>query len=219
LAKWVRNVLVVEDEPLLAWMIVESLNASDFKAHAANNALQARSLVESVDPDVAILDINLGIGPNGIEFGHWLHRTHPETLLVFLTKSTDPRVWARAEDGQWPLPPNSLLLSKESILDSQMLIEKINLGLANLAAPPLSETKSEFAKITKTQMEILRLAAQGLSNSAIAEIRDTGEKTVEKHLQAVYEALEIKQSPNSNRRVEAVRRFLRAAGSIPVDSH
>jgi DNA-binding NarL/FixJ family response regulator len=68
-------------------------------------------------------------------------------------------------------------------------------------------------------MEILRLAAQGLSNSAIAEIRDTGEKTVEKHLQAVYEALEIKQSPNSNRRVEAVRRFLRAAGSIPVDSH
>ena len=61
-------------------------------------------------------------------------------------------------------------------------------------------------------MEILRLAALGLTNAAIARNRNTQERTVEQRLQAIYAALDIPVHGDFNPRVEAVRRYIASAG-------
>ena len=68
---------MVEDEPLIASLIADSLTKEGFEAATARNAVEARDQVRNTDPDAAVIDINLGAGPSGTQFGQWLHRTHP----------------------------------------------------------------------------------------------------------------------------------------------
>lgn len=77
------------------------------------------------------------------------------------------------------------------------------------------EPESPLTKLTRVQSEILRLTALGLTNGAIARYRSTNERTVEQRLQSVYQALGISINTDVNPRVEAVRRYIMAAG-IPV---
>jgi len=53
-------------------------------------------------------------------------------------------------------------------------------------------------------MEVLRLAAEGLNNKAIAERTGLMVSTVENHLQVIYRTLDVQQ-PDQNSRVAACR--------------
>ncbi|MDA2989624.1 MAG: response regulator, partial [Actinomycetota bacterium] len=105
--EWRRRILVVEDEPLIASLIADSLTREGFDVAIAHDALQAREQVQATDPDAALIDINLGSGPNGMHFGQWLHRTHPYVALVFLSRHVDPRT---AGIEEWDVPPGSSFL-------------------------------------------------------------------------------------------------------------
>ena len=63
-----------------------------------------------------------------------------------------------------------------------------------------------LAALTTRQLEVLRMAAQGLTNAAIAQARGSSERSVELLLHAVFEALEIETSGAISPRVEAIRR-------------
>ena len=83
-------------------------------------------------------------------------------------------------------------------------------------SPPDDRSEGPLSGLTTTQLEILRLAALGLTNAAIARNRKTQERTVEQRLQAIYAALGIPVNGDVNPRVEAVRRYIQAAG-MPED--
>lgn len=216
MSSWRRRVLVVEDEPLVGTLLSQALEHAGFTARAATSALEARALVASFDPDAALIDINLGPGPSGLEFGHLLHRTHPHVALVFLTKYFDPRA---TSGSTWTVPAGSAFLSKDRITDPAVLTACLESALREDGSPIRHDlaSSSSLAALTETQMEILRLAALGLTNSAIARRRGTAERTVEQRLQATYEALGIPVSPDINPRVESIKRYIVEAG-LPVDT-
>lgn len=214
-AAWRRRIMVVEDEALVSALLCDVLSRAGFQAQACKSSLEAKSMVRDFDPDGALIDIHLGDGPSGLHLGHLLKRTHPHMGLVFLTKFHDPRVTGRQGPS---VPPGSAFLAKDLVEDSDMLLEALEGVLRDTRAPHLfmSAPAPGLEALTRTQLEILRLAACGLTNAGIARHRHTNERTVEQRLQSVYRVLGIPDHPDVNRRVEAVRQYIAAAG-MPGD--
>jgi DNA-binding NarL/FixJ family response regulator len=66
-------------------------------------------------------------------------------------------------------------------------------------------------RLTARERDVLALMAEGLSNSGIARRLFLSAKTVEAHIAAIFDALDLANGGDVNRRVRAVVAFLRAA--------
>lgn len=207
-SEWVRRLLVVDDEALVRTLLSEALRSAGFDVATAENAAEARVIVDDFDPDAAVIDIHLGSGPSGLHLGHALHRSNPDVGLVFLTKYHDRT--AGGVDG-WDVPDGSAFLAKDRITDTTALTSAIESVLRGGSLPD-ERSEGPLSSLTATQLEILRLAALGLTNAAIGKIRNTKERTVEQRLQAIYIALGIPVTGDHNPRVEAVRTYIQSAG-------
>lgn len=205
---WRRRIVVVEDETLVATLVAELLSRHSFEVQTAHSAAEARQVIAAFDPDAALVDIHLGAGPSGLHLGHALRHTHPEMGIVFLSRFTDPAVAGLREVD---IPEGCGFIAKEQVTDAEVLIAAINSALRGEVVIE-GRSDSTLGQLTPTQNEILRLAATGMTNSAIAKHRNTSERTVEMRLKSVYAALGIEVTPNVNPRVEAVRQYIEAAG-------
>jgi len=77
-------------------------------------------------PEVAVLDYNLGKGPNGIDLANQLRRIQPDIAIVLLTAFLDP---AQLDKRIAELPEGSRYLIKHSVTKVDVLIEEINQAL------------------------------------------------------------------------------------------
>ena len=77
-------------------------------------------------PDVAVLDYNLGKGPNGIDLANQLRRIQPDIAIVLLTAFLDP---AQLDKRIAELPDGSRYLIKHSVTKIEVLIEEIDQAL------------------------------------------------------------------------------------------
>jgi CheY-like chemotaxis protein len=73
-------------------------------------------------PDVAVLDYNLGKGPNGIDLAKQLRRIQPEIGIVLLTAFLNP---AELDSKISQLPAGSRYLVKHSVSDIKVLVNEI----------------------------------------------------------------------------------------------
>jgi DNA-binding NarL/FixJ family response regulator len=67
-----------------------------------------------------------------------------------------------------------------------------------------------LARLTGRERDVLALMAQGRSNPAIADELAVGAKTVETYVRAIFQKLDLEETPDGNRRVQAVLRWLQA---------
>lgn len=110
MSAFLRRILVVEDEGLMSALLLKVLEESGFQVRTAGDVLEARRLVDQFDPDAALLDIDLGDGPSGLDLAHALHVQYPHIALVFLTKHPDLRSAGVPEDR---LPEHCGFLRKD----------------------------------------------------------------------------------------------------------
>ena len=73
-------------------------------------------------PDVAVLDYNLGKGPNGIDLANQLRKMQPEIGIVLLTAFLNP---AELDSKISQLPAGSRYLVKHSVSDIKILVKEI----------------------------------------------------------------------------------------------
>ena len=203
--------MVVEDEPLVASLLAEVLRSADFIVKTVSNVLEARATVADFDPDAALIDIHLGDGPSGLHLAHVLHATRPDVAIVFLTKHPDRRTAGLADAD---LPPNCGFLRKDKVTDTAYLLAGIDAVLTDRPRDVRHDLLDDrpLATLTPKQVDALRMAALGMTNAAIARERGTSERNIEKLLTNAFEALGITPDPDVNPRVEAVRRYIEAAG-------
>jgi DNA-binding NarL/FixJ family response regulator len=204
-------VLVVEDESLMSSLLADVLTAAGFDVDVAGNVLEARESVKAFDPDIALLDISLGEGPSGLDLAHVLHASRPDIALVFLTKHPDRRT-AGLEGAE--VPPGCGFLRKDMVTDTSYLLEAIEAVLAEHPGQVRHDLSPDrpLAELTTKQVDVLHMAAQGLTNGAIARERGTSERSVEMLLHSVFHTLDIPTHGDVNPRVEAIRRYIDAAG-------
>jgi len=208
-----RRLLVVEDEPLMASLLSEVLVAQGFVVHTAANTLQARTAVDSFDPDAALLDISLGEGPSGLDLAHVLDRKYPHIALLFLTKHADARTAGLADQD---LPAGCGFLRKDRVRDTGYLLQSLESVLAERPdrVRDDQDPANPLASLSSQQLEVLRLMALGYTNDYIARLKGASLSSVERWVMQVFRTLGIDTRGDLNPRVEAVRRFI-AAASLP----
>ena len=206
-----RRLLLVEDEPMVAALLQETLEAAGYEVLTAYSALEAKSKAKEFDPDIAILDINLGGGPSGVDLSFLLHKSYPGIALALLTKHPDLRT---AGFNKEDVPPGCGFIRKDMVTNSQHILEAIESVIASQEGFRQDRDPSgPLGNLTSTQVKALRLVAQGYTNAEIAKRRNTSVRAVEQLLATVFTNLEIDVEGPINPRVEAVRKFISAAGT------
>lgn len=97
-ADFARDILIVEDEVLIAWMIESLLEDAGFQSiRLATSAVDALDRANERAPELIISDINLGVGDNGIEAAIRMRQIAPAPV-VFISAYVDGPARARIAD-------------------------------------------------------------------------------------------------------------------------
>lgn len=206
-----RRLLVVEDEPLMASLLADTLRAAGFEVATAGDVKQARAQIDTFDPDMALLDIALGNGPTGVHLAHLLSVSRPDIAVLFLTRHPDAE---SASSEGLELPPNVGFLRKHMVSDTAYLLDAIEKVFAERAEEvrQLGCPGQGIDGLSAQQMRVLRLLAEGHNNTEIARRSGMSVKSVERWIDAIYRELELERAEGLNRRVEAARRYYLGVG-------
>lgn len=205
--------IVVEDDPFARATVAASLRLHGVDVVAeCGNAGDAVRAAETHAPDVAVTDLDLGGGPNGMVVAHALRRALPSIGVVMLTSYSDPRMLG-ATLAQ--VPEGTEYVVKQSVTDTAML--GLAIDRAILAAPgatrprPVTAAPTQ-ADLTDVQLETLRLVAEGLTTTEIARRRGVSAGSVERTIARVGRILGVEAGEGENQRVLLTRAFLRLTG-------
>lgn len=202
-----QKLLLVEDNLFMRTLISEVLEAEGFDLAIAETASEAIKLATSFDPDAAILDVELGSGPNGFDVARILRETSPEIGIVFLTNIPEPKTIGVDNRA---VPKDAAYLVKDSVADVNLLVKAIGASLRGRIAPELRQdrTQHNLSNLSRSQLDLLHMAALGLSNTEIAQRRGTTIRAVENLFKRAIEAAGIEVGPGEHGRVLAVRKYI-----------
>ncbi|MBB6099921.1 DNA-binding NarL/FixJ family response regulator [Deinobacterium chartae] len=160
----------------------------------AGNGAQALELCATLRPDVVVMDVNMP-EMGGIEATRQIKRAHPQIAVIGLSAHDDEAfVMALLEAGAAGYllkdAPGQELINAihaarrgESVIApqlTQMLLKRVRQG-----------TPERAYNLTDREREVLLEAARGFSNKEIAKRLDISPKTVEVHLSALFEKLDV----------------------------
>lgn len=203
------RVLVVDDDDFTRTTLTSALGAHGLDVIAAEGSVEsAMAVARSKEFDVAVLDLDLGPGPTGIDLAHGSRRLRPEVGIVMLTSFSDPRLLSSSLAD---LPIGSSYVVKQSLQSMDLLIAAIEAAAVGegIGTPDLSVTG-----LTDAQVETLRLLACGLSNAEIARVRVVTEKSVEQAIARTAKRLSVSATSDVNQRVALAREYFRLTGAM-----
>jgi DNA-binding response OmpR family regulator len=113
-----RKILIVEDELIIAKVYSMFLQSRGFQVlGTCASAEQAYKVLESNQPDLVIMDIQLAGNTNGIDLAKQL-RANNNTPIIFTTGNSGVETVKRTREIS-----NTVVLSKP--IDNQLLLEQI----------------------------------------------------------------------------------------------
>jgi DNA-binding NarL/FixJ family response regulator len=207
-----RSVLVVEDDRLTLGLLAETLTQAGFVVGAAANASEARRMWSIMDPDAVVLDVDLGPGVNGFDLADAFRAQVPHLAILFLSNLPDARFAGR---NPATLPADAGYVRKDQLADSKALVIALDAVLRGSGRDvPRHDRDPErpMADLSRTQVEVLRMVALGLTNQQIAAERGTTVKAVHNVITRAMLLIGEGASEEGSARVVAAREFIRAAG-------
>ncbi len=181
------RVLIIDDHEVLASSLALVLDAEEdiTTAGVATTLEQARAMIDSVQPDVLLLDHRMPDG-DGVAAIPSLQALRPSLGVVVLTASSaDHVLMAAIEAGA------SGFLSKTRSLDEvTAAVRAAAAGESVISPEMLARLLPRFGRgkphtadeLTEREREVLALVAEGLSNAAIAERLVVSVHTVRNHI-------------------------------------
>lgn len=208
------RIILVEDDAFTRTTIKAALQMHGVDVLLdTNNVGAAMKVARTSKPDAAVLDLDLGKGPNGIDLAIGLRNQQPGIGIVLLTGFTDPRL---LNPRVAKLPDGSKYMIKSQVHEISMLFDKIQetIALSQSRNPARKGDVFRGLDIPDAQIETLRLIAQGLPNEEIAKQRGISEKSVEQAISRLVSHFNL-QGENINKRVELTRIYFNYSGSVP----
>jgi DNA-binding NarL/FixJ family response regulator len=218
------SLLIVEDDYLVregARAVLDAHPRTEVLATAADPD-EVLALLPDLQPDVILLDIRMppSFTTEGIDLARVVRRERPEIGIVVLSQHADPEYALELlRDGSDRLA----YLLKERLGDADRLvqaIEEVRDGgsvldpriVQGLLEAQRRRSASKLAGLTPRELEVLELMASGRGNAAIARELSISERSVEKHINAIFRKLGLAEDVDLNRRVAAVLFFLQRPG-------
>jgi hypothetical protein len=198
-----RTAVVVDDEPLICSIVAEILESENWSVSQASDALSAINAIKSTRADLVIADIDLGLGPTGIDVVQRARADNSDIGAVFITNLADPRITGK---GWANIPNDAAYIVKTAISSAAALREAVTGALAGktVGVRP-SETVTSTHSLSNTQIAVLKLVSEGLSNDQIAETRNTTVRAVERLVNRMMVAADIAPGPSA--RVQLARLY------------
>jgi DNA-binding NarL/FixJ family response regulator len=206
--------VVADNERLVAQSLSDSLVRYRFKTLAvAYTAGDAISQTLEHKPDVLIVDLDFGPGPTGVDVAVLVRKQQSRVGIVIVTGYEDPRLLA---PGLPDLPPGALYLVKHHLENPKQVAEAARQAHRLATSFGTKVVPHHNVDLTDSQVELLRLVAMGLSNTAISEALVVTPAAVEKAVTRLATKLGIDRSHDANLRVALTHRYLEFVGSSRV---
>ena len=206
------SVLLVEDDVFARSTLAAALLGANIEVKdQVVKASEAIRAVNKFSIDIAIIDLDLGPGANGIDIAIALRDINPRIGIIILTSYSDPRV---ANPNSLSLPKGSKFLTKSSLNDFGILIKMI----LELKSQPLSNkngSKIERVGFSENQLSVLQGVAEGLTTKEIATRAGVSEKAIEGTITRLHSMLDLPKKPFLNPRVQLARAYFHLSGKKP----
>jgi len=190
------QVLIADDHPLLREALRATFERCDDIAvlGEASDGEEAVQLTLRLKPDVVVMDI---VMPklSGIEATRNIRRESPKTAVLILTAYDDDRYVVglleagaagyllKSARGQVLVDAVRTVHAGESVLHPTIIAKMLRYGIQTQAE--LQERRAED-QLSEREIEVLRLAARGLSNRDIAHELFLSTRTVKAHLSNIF---------------------------------
>lgn len=201
------SVLIVEDDSFTRSTLSAALQRYGVRVFAAvGSSREALALTET--PAAALLDLDLGAGPNGIDLAIALRELRPDIALVLLTTYDDPRFKAANLPA---LPRGMRFLRKPGITDVREIIDTLKAALES----PLAVTKEPVSPLSESMIDTLRMVAEGLSTPEIARQRGVTDKAVEATITRLCDHFGLQRMSTHHQRVRLAAEYFALTGQAP----
>jgi hypothetical protein len=199
----VGSAVVVDDEPLICSIIAEILEAEGWSVTQAQDALSAINAVKATSATLLIADIDLGIGPTGIDVVQRARADNQSIGVVFITNLADPRITGK---GWNAIPSDASYIVKTEIGSTTALRGAVTNALeAGTTGARPSVVEAATHSMSNNQIGVLKLISEGLTNDEIAAARGTTVRAVERLLSRMMIAANIAPGPSA--RVQLARLY------------
>jgi DNA-binding NarL/FixJ family response regulator len=215
------RVLIADDEVLLREGLARLLEDAGFEiAGRCGDAGALLRLVEARRPEVALVDIRMPPheGDDGLVAAQEIRRRHPDIGVLVLSHHLESRYAMRLLEEA---PERAGYLLKERVSDVTELVRALgDVARGGSALDPqvveglMTRTSatadSPLRGLTEKERSVLEQMAAGRTNASIAQTLYMSERSVEKHISAVFLKLGLVDEHEHNRRVMAVLAFVEA---------
>ena len=193
------RILIADDHPVFRFGLRALLSAEPDTeiVGEATNGQEAITLATSLKPDLILMDINLP-ELNGIEATRQISKQHPDIGILIITMFEDDTIFSalrvgargyilKGAEGDETLRAIRAAANGESIF-SPTVAQRLTHYFAHSSK---SNAAQPFQELTHRERDILKLIAQGLTNTAIAERLSLSPKTVRNQVSIIFSKLQV----------------------------
>jgi DNA-binding NarL/FixJ family response regulator len=216
------RVVIADDSVLMREGVARVLADAGMEiAASVGDADGLRRAVATEKPDVAIVDVRMPPTQTdeGARAAETIRERHPNVGVLMLSQIVEPHTALRLFGER---PEGFGYLLKDRVLEIDDFIEAVKrVARGGTAMDPqiVSQLVGNRRKddpvddLSPREREVLGLMAEGRSNAGICAKLFLSPKTVETHVNSIFNKLRLAQAPDDHRRVLAVLAYLRSGGN------
>ena len=190
------KILFADDDLKYSMLLKRFLEAEGYEVTYAGNGRIALEQFPAVKPDLVLLDINM---PNldGLKVLEIMRDQKVNSKVLFLTANDSPDSLMKAVD----MGCDGYILKKSDSVALRKAIHAVYNGELYIQPelqPILSETVSvrdtamdKLNDLTRREIDVLKLLAEGLFNKEIASRLNISERTVKNHVSNIFKKISV----------------------------
>ncbi len=194
------KVVIADDHPILLTGLERIINSIEgFEViHACNNGVEAWNAVDSFQPDIVFLDLDMP-EMSGLDVASKIKKKYPDISISILTLHKEESFLVRAIDlgvegfmlkdfANVEIEKCLIALSKGTKFYSEVLKDLIH---------PSESLPENYSKLSRTERKVLRLISTNKTSREVAELMFLSPKTIQNHRYSISKKLALEPKNNS----------------------